>query len=156
MPGFLLLWCSELQRVIVFGEMLTLCGARHTASQGGGGVDGVTDRLFVDLTVDGRVSVGTWLEDELPGGAAGEPCTLAWPLDADALEELRWYLEDYLRVPFGVYESRGPGVATRLAAWGEAVFGTVFGPGPARDAYQRIRARPAGAQVVFRRARHLC
>ena len=110
----------------------------------------MADRLFVDLTADGRVSVGTWLEGELPGGAAGEPGALGWPLDADALEELRWYLEDYLRVPFGVYEDRGPAVAARLASWGQAVFGAVFGPGPARDAYQRMRARPAGVQVVFR------
>ena len=110
----------------------------------------MADRLFVDLTADGRVSVGTWLEGELPGGAAGEPGALGWPLDADALEELRWYLEDYLRAPFGVYEDRGPGVAARLASWGQAVFGAVFGPGPARDAYQRMRARPAGVQVVFR------
>jgi hypothetical protein len=62
----------------------------------------VVDRLFVDLTADGRVSVSTMLEGELPGGAAGEPGALDWPLDADALEELRWYLEDYLRAPFGV------------------------------------------------------
>ena len=110
----------------------------------------MVDRLFVDLTADGRVSVGTWLEGELPGGAAGEPGALAWPLDAEALEELRWYLEDYLRAPFGVYEDRGPEVAARLASWGQAVFGAVFGPGPARDAYQRMRARPAGVQVVFR------
>jgi len=110
----------------------------------------VADRLFVDLAADGRVSVSTMLEGELPGGTAGEPGVLAWPLDADALEELRWYLEDYLRAPFGVYEERGPWVAARLASWGEAVFGTVFGPGPARDAYQRIRARAAGVQVVVR------
>ena len=114
------------------------------------GVGGVADRLFVDLSADGRVSVGTWLEGELPGGAAGEPCPLDWPLDAGALEELRWYLEDYLRAPFGVYEDQGPGIAARLPAWGEAVFGAVFGAGPARDAYQRMRARPAGVQVVVR------
>ena len=53
------------------------------------------------IWVDGRVSVGTWLDGELP--ATGEPCQLAWPLDGDALEDLRWYLEDYLRAPFGVY-----------------------------------------------------
>ena len=111
---------------------------------------GVADRLFVELATDGRVSVGTWLEGELPGGAADEPCPLAWPLDAGALEELRWYLEDYLRAPFGVYEDQGPGIAARLPGWGEAVFGAVFGPGPARDAYQRMRARPAGVQVVVR------
>ena len=85
--------------------------------------------MFVDLTADGRVSVGTVLEGELPGGAAGEPGALDWPLDADALEDLRWYLEDYLRAPFGVYEDRRPGVAARLATWGEAVFGAVFGAG---------------------------
>jgi tetratricopeptide (TPR) repeat protein len=110
----------------------------------------VTDRLFVDLTTDGRVSVSTWLEGELPGGAAGESRPLAWPLDADALEDLRWYLEDYLRTPFGVYEDRGPGVAARLSEWGHAVFRVIFGPGPARDAYQRMWARNAGLQVVFR------
>jgi hypothetical protein len=123
----------------------------------------MADRLFVDLAADGLVSVGTWLEGELPGGVAGEPGVLRWPLDANGLEELRWYLEDYLRAPFGVYEDRGPGVAERLVSWGQAVFGAVFGPGPARDAYQRMRARaehnlqsgkvqPAGVQVVFRSA----
>jgi tetratricopeptide (TPR) repeat protein len=96
------------------------------------------------------MSVGTWLEGELPGGPTGEPCALAWPLDAGALEELRWYLEDYLRAPFGVYESRGPEAEARLPAWGEAVFRAVFGAGPARDAYQRIQARTAGLQMVFR------
>ena len=110
----------------------------------------VADRLLVDLTADGQVSVGTWLEGELPGGAAGDPDALAWPLDAGALEELRWYLEDYLRAPFGVYEDQGPGIAARLPEWGEAVFGAVFSAGAARDAYQRMRARPAGVQVVFR------
>jgi hypothetical protein len=28
--------------------------------------------------------------------ARGEAVSLSWPLDADALEDLRWYLEDYL------------------------------------------------------------
>ena len=112
----------------------------------------VADRLFVDMTADGLVSVSTWLEGELPSGAAAHPDALSWPLDADALEDLRWYLENYLRAPFGVYEDRGPGVAARLASWGQEVFGAVFGQGPARDAYQRMRARPAGVQLVFRSA----
>ncbi len=114
------------------------------------GVGGVADRLLVDLAADGRVSISPWREGELPAGAAGEPGPLDWPLDEGALEELRWYLEDYLRAPFGVYEDRGPGIAARLPGWGEAVFGAVFGAGPARDAYQRMRARPAGVQVVVR------
>ena len=38
----------------------------------------------------------------------------------------------------------------KLAWWGDLVFGSVFGPGPARDAYQRARDR--GLEVVFRSA----
>lgn len=62
----------------------------------------MTDRLLVDLGVDGRVSVLAWPEGEAFPSPAGEPVELGWPLDADALEELRWYLEDYLRAPFDV------------------------------------------------------
>src|SRR5262249_31157971 len=65
-----------------------------------------------------------------------------------ALEDLRWYLEDYLQAPFGVWDDRGPAIQEQLAGWGELVFGSVFGPGPARDAYQRARDR--GLELVFR------
>ena len=88
-----------------------------------------------------------------PDGGLPEPVSrapLAWPLDGDALDDLRWYLEDYLLAPFGVWEDRGPAVRGKLAGWGDLVFGSVFGPGPARDAYQRARDR--GLEVVFRSA----
>jgi tetratricopeptide (TPR) repeat protein len=75
---------------------------------------------------------------------------LVWPLGEGALEDLRWYLEDYLLAPFGVWEERGPAVQEKLAGWGDEVFGSVFGAGPARDAYQRARDR--GLEVVFRSA----
>ena len=112
----------------------------------------MTDRLLIDLDPNGRASVSVWLDGEFSASAVGKPRPLKWPLDADALEELRWYLEDYLRAPFGVYESRGPETERRLAPWGEAVFGALFGSGPARDAYQQIRARQAGLQMIFRSA----
>ena len=92
----------------------------------GGGGD-VADRLVVDLGVDGVAGVLAW-----PGGGAVpegvSQAPLVWPLDGDALEDLRWYLEDYLLAPFGVWEERGPAVAGKLAGWGEEVFGSVFGP----------------------------
>lgn len=114
-------------------------------------VEQVTDRLLVDVDADGRVSVSTWLDGELPGGPVGEPTELVWPLDGDALEDLRWYLEDYLRAPFGVYEDRGSRVEARLPGWGEAIFAAVFGAaGPARDALVRLRARGTATEVVFR------
>jgi tetratricopeptide (TPR) repeat protein len=112
----------------------------------------VPDRLLVDLDpgLDGTGQAGVlWW----PGVGLPEPLSrapLAWPLDADALEDLRWYLEDYLIAPYGVWEDRGPLVREKLAAWGDLVFGSVFGPGAARDAYQRARDR--GLEVVFRSA----
>ncbi|HEU4421263.1 MAG TPA: CHAT domain-containing protein, partial [Pilimelia sp.] len=116
----------------------------------------VTDRVLVDVAADGRVSVSTWLDGELPG-PVGEPVDLVWPLDADALEDLRWYLEDYLRAPFGVYEDRGPRVEAMLRGWGEAIFGAVFGAaGPARDALVRLRARGTATEIVFRSASAEC
>src|SRR5439155_12778855 len=53
---------------------------------------GVTDRLLVDL----------------------DTADLSSPLGAGELEDLRWYLEDYLLAPFGVYETRGSKVAGQL------------------------------------------
>ena len=106
------------------------------------------DRLLVDLDGDGQVSVQMWPDGGMPRPVSRAPLT--WPLDAEALEDLRWYLEDYLTAPFGVWEDRGPAVRDRLAGWGDQVFGSVFGAGPARDAYQRARDR--GLEFVFRSA----
>ena len=71
-----------------------------------------------------------WPDGGLPEEVSRAP--LAWPLDAEALEDLRWYLEDYLLAPFGVWEDRGPAVRDKLAGWGDEVFASVFGvrPGP--------------------------
>ena len=106
------------------------------------------DRLIVDLTAYGQATVLTWPDGGIPEQVSQAP--LAWPLDADALEDLRWYLEDYLQGPYGVWEERGPAIREKLADWGEQVFGSVFGTGTARDAYQRARDR--GLELVFRSA----
>ncbi|HEV3289250.1 MAG TPA: CHAT domain-containing protein, partial [Streptosporangiaceae bacterium] len=108
----------------------------------------MADRLLVDLGNDGQAEVLVWPDSEFPELVSRAPLT--WPLDDDALEDLRWYLEDYLLAPFGVWEDRGPVVQAKLAGWGDLVFGSVFGPGRARDAYQR--ARDKGLEVVFRSA----
>ncbi|WP_367130741.1 tetratricopeptide repeat protein [Saccharothrix sp. HUAS TT1] len=112
----------------------------------------MADRLLVDVGGDGRVSVTAWLDGELPT-PAGPAVELGRPLGEEELDELRWYLEDYLRAPFGVYESRGPEVAGRLPGWGEAMFAAVFGAGAARDAYVAVRSRMRGpAEIVVRSA----
>jgi len=56
--------------------------------------------------------VSSWVEGEFPGSVGGGPLALVWPSGADVLEDLRWYLEDYLRAPFGVYGHRGVAVAS--------------------------------------------
>ena len=93
----------------------------------------------------------TWPEGGLPETVSR--ARLEWPLDDEALEDLRWYLEDYLRAPFGVWEDRGPRIQAQLAGWGEAVFASVFGSGPARDAYQRARDQAAWSWCSGRRHR---
>ncbi|PZS11613.1 MAG: hypothetical protein DLM64_06380, partial [Solirubrobacterales bacterium] len=105
--------------------------------------------MLVDVSADGLVSVSTWLDGELPS-VVGEPVELAWPLTDDELEDLRWYLEDYLRAPFGVYEQRGPRVAARLSEWGQRMFSAVFAAEAARDAYVALRTRAAAAGVGAR------
>jgi tetratricopeptide (TPR) repeat protein len=113
----------------------------------------VTDRLLVDLDTDGQVTVSV-----LDGAAGGLPQSggsfpLAWTLDTADAEELRWYLEDYLRAPYGEYQERGERVAARLAEWGQAAFGAVFGGSQAaRDAYVRSRDRNGVVEVVVRSA----
>jgi hypothetical protein len=86
----------------------------------------LTDRLLVDLDASGRARVSVWVDGELPD-AAGEPFSVGWPVDVTELDELRWYLEDYLRVPFGVYEDRGAAVAGSLRGWGVSMFSALFG-----------------------------
>ncbi|HEV2809888.1 MAG TPA: tetratricopeptide repeat protein [Acidimicrobiales bacterium] len=110
----------------------------------------MTDRLLIDHGLDGRVSVSAWLDGELAPGPASQRFQLSWPLGDEELEDLRWYLEDYLRVPFGVYSDRGARVGDRLRTWGESIFSALFPSGPAREAYVRVRERNPGAEVVLR------
>ena len=112
------------------------------------GVGVVPDRLLVDLGSDGQAEVLVWPDGGFPEPVLRAPLT--WPLDGAALDDLRWYLEDYLLAPFGVWEDRGPAVRGKLAGWGDEVFGSVFGAGTARFAYERARDR--GLEVVFRSA----
>jgi tetratricopeptide (TPR) repeat protein len=110
----------------------------------------MTGRLIVDLGEDGTVTVSTLGGDgELPFTA--KPTALSWPLDGGTLERLRWYLEDYLIAPYGVYEDQGAQIGASLREWGEQMFSPVFGSGPARDAYLGMRAR-GDVDLVFRSA----
>ena len=107
----------------------------------------MADRLVVDLGADGQATALSWPSERRPEEVSRAP--FAWPLDADALEDLRWYLENYLTAPYGVWEERGPAVQEKLAVWGDLVFASLFG-GQAREAY--LKARDRGLEVVLRSA----
>ncbi|MEU7839270.1 tetratricopeptide repeat protein, partial [Nonomuraea sp. NPDC049129] len=106
----------------------------------------------MDIDADGRVSVAICLAGEQFPRAVGRPVEVAWPLDEQALEDLRWYLEDYLRYPFAVYSERGSDIAAKLSGWGESVFEAVFGSAPVRAAYATVRARGHPVEVVLQSA----
>ena len=108
----------------------------------------MTGRLIVDLGEDGTVTVST-LSSDGERSIAGKPVALPWPLDGGDLESLRWYLEDYLIAPYGVYEDQGTRIGSSLREWGETMFSLVFGSGATRDAYLEMRAR-GDIDLVFR------
>ena len=54
------------------------------------------------------------------------------------LPELRWYLEDYLQFPYGVYLQSAERVGKTMQAWGTVIFDKLF-TGYARDWYQDAR-----------------
>ncbi|HEU5027162.1 MAG TPA: tetratricopeptide repeat protein [Spirillospora sp.] len=91
---------------------------------------------------DGRVSVQVRLAGEEFASQVATAREMPWPLDDAALEDLRWYLEDYLTAPFAVYEERGAAVRDRLGDWGGELFTALLGEsGPAREAYVAARSR---------------
>lgn len=113
------------------------------------GRNAMTDKLIVDFLEDGRMLVYSRLETDPPGGWKGQPIEFSWPLDNEVLEDLRWYLEDYLQAPYGVYEDHGSQIEAELASWGEAIFSAIFGAGAARDIYVGMRSCRR-TELVFR------
>ncbi|WUH95903.1 tetratricopeptide repeat protein [Streptomyces sp. NBC_00433] len=103
----------------------------------------------MDLRADGLVQVSTWAAGDQFPRPVGDPVELVWPLPDEDLADLRWYLEQYLRLPTAVYEERGARVAARLAGWGEQVFAAVFATAAAREAYASARARGGGVEIAL-------
>lgn len=45
--------------------------------------------------------------------------TFTHPFDKQALADLRWYLEEYLRFPYGIYPDNAAKIEQKFQAWGE-------------------------------------
>ncbi|WP_141578994.1 tetratricopeptide repeat protein [Actinomadura sp. WMMA1423] len=107
------------------------------------------DRLLIKIRDQGRVSVAVWWQGVDQPETAVEDIEMVWPLDAEDIEDLRWYLEDYLRHPYAVYSDRGRAVAAEIPRWGESIFRAVFGDGPALAAYAAVRASGNRPELVI-------
>ncbi|MBX9634451.1 MAG: CHAT domain-containing protein, partial [Magnetospirillum sp.] len=107
------------------------------------------NRLIVQER-NGQVTVQWCPADRGPEPeCASEPFTA--PLPPEQREDLRWYLEDYLRAPYGAWDDRGKAIRAQLSQWGEALFNTLFGPGkPGRDAYRDAYRQRHDCEIVFR------
>ncbi len=83
--------------------------------------------LELNLTI-GRVGEALQTSLALPEmGLNAGPFPFAPPIKPDELDELRWYLEDYWKWPVGPDVQRAARLERRLKAWGDAIFGAVFG-----------------------------
>lgn len=90
-----------------------------------------------------------WPAGEPDSREVAPPAPFTWPMDEHDLQDLRWYLEQYLRTPFGVYTDRGREVEAQLRRWGAKIFEAAFRVGPARDAYIRARTRGGPLEIVI-------
>ncbi|MCX5801141.1 MAG: tetratricopeptide repeat protein [Candidatus Eisenbacteria bacterium] len=97
------------------------------------------NRLIVQEQA-GRIRVFLHRKGQVSPEQFGTELSFSSPLTQENLEDLRWYLEEYLRAPFAVWENRGLAIQTELRRWGEQLFEAVFGTGkPGRDAYVQAR-----------------
>ena len=108
------------------------------------------NRLIIRDEGDGKISVALRRAGQEETKRAGDPFAFTFPLDDQAREDLRWYLEDYLPAPYAVWEDRGQAIADKLAGWGEALFQAVFGAGEPYNAY--TTARKGLAELVIHAA----
>jgi hypothetical protein len=71
------------------------------------------------------------------------------PLTIPDFEDLRFYLEDYAQLPVGEFAVRGERVEReKLAAWGEALFASVFGASTIANADLYIGKREISFPII--------
>ncbi|MEY9855718.1 tetratricopeptide (TPR) repeat protein [Catenulispora sp. GAS73] len=111
----------------------------------------MSERLVIDVDETGRVSVSFGQPGPTGSVAAGQvPETHLWNA-----EDLRWYFEDYLDAPFGLYEERASRVAELLPLWGQSLFEAVFSSADGHEALaeaRRLRGASGTAELVVRSA----
>ncbi|MEO0408270.1 MAG: tetratricopeptide repeat protein, partial [Cyanobacteria bacterium P01_A01_bin.135] len=92
------------------------------------------NRLLIEH-VSGQIRLSWQRRQEMPRSAPEVPFT--HPFDAEILGELRWYLEEYLDFPYGIYPDKAVAVEGQFQDWGQQLFDLVFqSSDEAREFYQ--------------------
>jgi hypothetical protein len=55
-----------------------------------------------------------------------DPVSFQHPFNEQALTDIRWYLEEYLRFPYGIYPDQATEIEHQFQAWGQQLFELVF------------------------------
>ncbi|MEL6327758.1 MAG: CHAT domain-containing protein, partial [Cyanobacteria bacterium J06626_23] len=55
-----------------------------------------------------------------------DPIPFEHPFDAKTLERLRWYLEDYISFPYGIFPDQAAQIEQQFQTWGQRLFEQVF------------------------------
>ncbi|HEY9692001.1 MAG TPA: CHAT domain-containing protein [Oculatellaceae cyanobacterium] len=65
------------------------------------------------------------------------PVAFEHPFDTEVLDDLRWYLEDYLGFPYGLEPEKAKKIEQKFETWGQELFELVFrGSDKAREFFQ--------------------
>lgn len=81
-------------------------------------------RLVIQAKKNGGGYTACWVET---GGQRSEDFDLKLPLTAGDTDELRWYLEEYLKFNGAGDQARAQGIEAKLKEWGDQLFAAVFG-----------------------------
>jgi hypothetical protein len=55
-----------------------------------------------------------------------DPVPFQHPFDQQALTDIRWYLEEYLRFPYGIFPEQATQIESQFQAWGQQLFELIF------------------------------
>ena len=98
-------------------------------------------KLFIEEQA-GKIQVSVLRTAALTSEPYGESVDFSFPIKPEELEDLRWYLEDYLPAPYAVWEEKGVKVHEKLKEWGTRLFQTIFvNQQSFRDAYVECKVQ---------------
>ncbi|MBU7586503.1 MAG: CHAT domain-containing protein [Nostoc sp. TH1S01] len=73
---------------------------------------------------DDKIQLSWQREQSVPRSAP--PVTFEHPFDEQTLTELRWYLEEYLPFPYGIFPEQAEKIEQKFQEWGQQLFELVF------------------------------